>query len=203
MTFRGPHPDELISASLTGDLTAEERAALDAHMARCDICQATLAAFKSERRILSGLPAAPAPRDLAARVRTGIEGGPRAWWRRRPGLRAIGASFATVAAAALAVVVLTRPPTHPVGQASGSPQATLSSAPSPSVVASLAPSVAPTPEPAFALGPGELGYLSLNGGSLEASHLSFINDATGRPERMRRSALKAASVARQRSQRGR
>ena len=57
MTFRGNHVDELISASLTGDLTDAERAELDAHLARCERCRATLAAFKAERRILSGLPA--------------------------------------------------------------------------------------------------------------------------------------------------
>lgn len=178
MTFRGGHVDELISASLTGDLTEAERAELDAHLARCERCRATLAAFKSERRILSGLPAASPPRDLAARVRAGIEGGSdRAWWRRPIGLAALGTSAVTVAAVALALVVLSNQP-PPVGQASGSPEATLSLAPSASTVESTAPSVGPSTPPTF-LAAGQLGYLELTGASLEAPRLSFINDATG------------------------
>ena len=51
MTFRGRHPDELISASLTGDLTDAERAELDAHLARCETCRETLAAFGAEREL--------------------------------------------------------------------------------------------------------------------------------------------------------
>jgi len=45
MTFRGNHVDELISASLTGDLTDAERLELNAHLVRCETCRATLAAF--------------------------------------------------------------------------------------------------------------------------------------------------------------
>lgn len=179
MTIRGEHPDELISASLTGDLTDAERAELDAHLARCERCRQTLAAFKAERRILSGLPAASPPRDLAARVRVGIESGRFGvpWWRRPMGLVAIGASALTVAAVALALVVLNRPPV-PVGQASGTPKPLLSGAPSASGAASLAESAAPSRVPTF-LAPGQLGYLELSGGSLEPSKLTFFNDATG------------------------
>jgi len=65
MTFRGDHVDELISASLTGELTDAERTELAAHLARCETCRDTLAAFTAERRVLSGLPIADAPRDLA------------------------------------------------------------------------------------------------------------------------------------------
>jgi hypothetical protein len=78
----------------------------------------------------------------------------------------------------LAVVFLGKLPTGPVGQASSAPSASPSSAPSSSGVASVTPSTGPTAPPAF-LGPGQLGYLSLNGGSLQPSHLSFVNDATG------------------------
>lgn len=179
MTFRADHPDELISASLSGDLTDAERAELDAHLARCERCRATLVAFKAERRILSGLPVADPPRDLSARVRSGIESGRFGppWWRRPMGLVAVGASAVTVAAVVLALVVLNRQP-PPVGQASGSPQATLSLAPSPSTAQSVAPSAGPS-TPATFLGPGQLGYLEMSGGSLEPSKLTFINDATG------------------------
>jgi hypothetical protein len=183
MTFRRAHVDELISASLAGELTDAERTELAAHLARCETCRDTLAAFTAEGRILSGLPIADAPRDLSARVRSGIEGGRfgRAWWRRPGGLVAIGASLATVAAAVLAVVVVSKLNLLPVGHQSSSPgpSATQSTAASASPAESVAPSVAPTPVPVLALGPGELGYLSVTGAPLEALKLSFINDATG------------------------
>lgn len=179
MRLRGNHVDELISASLTGDLTDAERVELDSHLVRCETCRNTLAAFTAERSILSGLPVAEPPRDLGARVRGGIESGRLApWWLRPGGLIAIGASAAAVAAAVLAVVVFQNLDLGPVGQASGSPKASVSAAPSSSAVASVAPSVGPTTAPTF-LGPGELGYLSLTGAPLEALRLSFIADATG------------------------
>jgi anti-sigma factor RsiW len=181
MTFRGNHVDELISASLTGDLTDAERGELDAHHGRCANCPPTQAAVTAERRILSGLPVAEPPRDLSARVRTGIESGRlgRPWWRRPGGLVALGASLATVAAAVLAVVVFSKFHFGPVGQQSGSPQPSGSTAPSASAVESAPPSVAPSPVPALALGPAELGVVSLNGAPLEALRLSVIPDATG------------------------
>ena len=75
MTSRGRHVDELISASLAGELTDAERVELDAHLVGCETCRNTLAAFAAERRILSGLPVAEPPRDLGARVLSGIESG--------------------------------------------------------------------------------------------------------------------------------
>ena len=181
MTFRGSHVDELISASLTGDLTDAERVELDAHLVRCETCRSTLTAFTAERRILSGLPVADPPRDLSARVRTGIESrrSGRRWWRRPSGLIAVGASLATVAAAVLAIVVIGNLDRGGVGQQSGSPVASVSFDPGPSAV-ETSPPTEPTPVPAFELASGELGYLSLNGAPFEESRLSFINDATGK-----------------------
>jgi hypothetical protein len=181
MTFRRNHVDELISASLAGDLTDAERAELDAHLARCETCRATLAAFRAERKILSGMPVADPPRDLAARVRTGIESGRLRgrWWRRPAGLITIGASVATVAAAILAIVVFGKFEFGAVGLQSGSPAASGSMSPGPSAVETSPASAAPTEAAAFALAPGELGYLSLTGAPLAASRLNFINDATG------------------------
>jgi hypothetical protein len=183
MTFRrsGSHPDELISASLTGDLTDAERLHLDEHLATCESCRATLAAFADERRLVSGLAHVPAPHDLSARVRGGIERGRYAaapWWRRPGGLLAIGGSLATVAAALLAVAVIGNLRPGPAGQ-TGSPTSSPSLVVSGSPAPSTAPSVAATPRLAFALGHGELGYLSLNGASLEVGRLTFNNDATG------------------------
>jgi anti-sigma factor RsiW len=181
MTLRpGTHVDELISASITGDLTAAERAELDKHLATCESCRATLAAFSDERRLLAGLSHVQPPHDLAVRVQSGIEHGRFSaipWWRRPGGVVAVGASLATVAAAILAVVVLSNLRPAPVGHATPSPSA--SALPTASVAASPIESVDATPEPAFALGPDELGYLSLNGASLEPGRLTFNNDATG------------------------
>jgi predicted anti-sigma-YlaC factor YlaD len=184
MTLRraGSHPDDLISASLTGELTVEERVELDQHLATCESCRETLAAFADERRLVSGLRLVPAPRDLSARVRRGIEAGRFAsipWWRRPGGVVAIGASLATVAAAVLAVAVISNLNHGPVGQTS-SPGPSSSELPSASLPPSTAPSVRPSLEPALALGSGELGYLSLNGAPLEALRLTFVNDATGK-----------------------
>ena len=180
MTFRGNHVDELISASLTGELTDKERLELNAHLVRCDTCRATLAAFTAERRILSGMPVAEPPRDLSARVRAGIESGHgRPWWARPSGLIAVGASLATVAAAVLAIVIIGKLDFSSVGTASNSPVASVSFAPGPSAVETSPATEGPTQVPALSLGPGELGYLSLTGAPLESSRLSFINDATG------------------------
>ena len=77
-TRRRPHPDELISASLTGDLTHAERAELDRHLAGCEICRETLDAFTVERELVAGMGEVLPPRDLAARVRAGIEAGRQA-----------------------------------------------------------------------------------------------------------------------------
>jgi hypothetical protein len=179
MRFRGDHVDELISASLTGDLTDAERVELDAHLVGCEACRNTLAAFAAERRILAGLPVEDAPRDLSARVRSGIDAGRgNPWWRRPGGLIAIGASLATVAAAVLAVVVFSNLDNGEVGQASGSPQASASFAPSSSLEPSIAPSVEPSASPPFP-GSTALFHLSLNGAPFEPSRLTFINDATG------------------------
>jgi hypothetical protein len=180
MMSRGNHVDQLISASLTGDLTDAERLELNAHLVRCETCRATLAAFTAERRILSGMPLAEPPRDLSARVRTGIESGRLGspWWRRPGGLVAVGASLATVAAAVLAVVLIGKLNFAPVGNASNSPVASVSFAPE-SAVETSAASAAPTPIPAFALGSGELGYLSLTGAPQGPLRLGFISDVNG------------------------
>lgn len=183
MSFRRPgsHPDELISASLSGDLSAAERHELEQHLASCESCRETLAAFSDERRLLAGLAHAQAPRDLAVRVQSGIDGGrfsAGSWWWRPGGILTLGASMATVAAALLAVVIIGNLNPGPVGH-SNSPAASPSALPSASLAASPLPSLEPTPEPGIALGPGELGYLSLNGAPLEAGRLTFNNDATG------------------------
>ena len=122
MSFgRDQHPDELISASLSSDLTPAERAALDGHLAGCERCRETLEAFSLERNLLAGMGAVAPPRDLAARVRAGIERTASVpWWRRPSTWVGAVASLATVAAAMVAVAVISNIPPGPVA-ATGSP----------------------------------------------------------------------------------
>ena len=169
MTFRGSdHPDELLSASLTGDLTAEEQARLDRHLAECARCRDELDAFAADRRALGSMRTPPAPRDLEARVRAGIEqpGSRRTWFV------GLAGSVATVAAA-IAVVAL-------IGRLSNEPGSSPSPAPSGSEVASPS-TVEQTPEPSVAAGflaPGDLGYFILSG-DVGNQQLVFHNDRTG------------------------
>ena len=172
MTFdRGRHPDyeELISASLHGELTADERRRLDAHLDGCPTCRATLAAFSDQRRIMAGLRHQPIPRDLGARVRAGIErrDSARRWWQRPPVIFAgVGGSLAVVAGALLALVLLDDPREDPnVGQISPTPSVSAASAtPIPTLppletpaasqpAASVAPSVSVAPSISVAPAP--------------------------------------------------
>jgi hypothetical protein len=149
MTFdRDRHSafEELISASLNGDLTADERRRLDAHLDTCPTCRATLAAFSDQRRIMAGLRHVAPPRDLGARVRAGVAQGSateRRWWRRPPVIFAgVGGGLAVVAGALLAIVLLTSPSDRPeVGDASPTASA-------PAVTATAVPTLPPLGTPA-------------------------------------------------------
>jgi len=145
--------DELVSASLTGDLSADERRRLDAHLDACAECRSTLAAFSDQRRIVAGLRHVPIPRDLGARVRTGIEGGSRVglpWWRRPAAIFAgVGGGLAVVAGALLAIVLLNGSPDGPVGESSPTPSGSIVAG-SPSPVPSAPPPSASPAESASA-----------------------------------------------------
>src|SRR4029077_4100488 len=142
------HPDELLSASLSGDLTELERRELDAHLATCQTCRETLEAFGQERQLLSGLPVSREPRDLSPRVRAGIDSGRfgTPWWRRPGGLLAGAASLATVAGAAVIAAFflaggLNRPPVA----ASTAPSSSV--VPTSSAIASSVPAAPPRATP--------------------------------------------------------
>ncbi|MGI8998731.1 MAG: zf-HC2 domain-containing protein [Candidatus Limnocylindria bacterium] len=141
---------ELISASLNGDLTVTERQRLDSHLDSCSYCRDTLAAFSEQRRIMSGLRHVGPPRDLGARVRAGIERGrfkPTPWWR-RPAVMftGIGGSLTAVAGALLAIVLLNGDAAESeVGQIRPSPSVTIT-APSETARPTLAP-VSSSPMP--------------------------------------------------------
>ena len=108
MTMNRHEPfEELISASLQGDLTEDERRRLDAHLDGCDQCRQTLAAFSDQRRIVAGLRHVAPPRDLGARVRAGVESASIPWWRKPTTIfTAVGGTLAAVTGALLALVVL-------------------------------------------------------------------------------------------------
>ena len=148
--------EELISSSITDDLTDAERQWLDAHLDSCSQCRATLAAFADQRRIMSGLRHVAPPRDLGARVRTGIERGRFAklpFWRRPAVIFAgVGGGLAAVTGALLAIVMLNGTPEEPaVGQATPTPTPTVvpeaTPTATPAVIApTLPPIVTPDPE---------------------------------------------------------
>jgi len=183
MTFGGrdAHPDELISASLSGDLDTAERALLTEHLAGCATCRETLDAFREQRRMVHALRQVDPPRDLAARVRAGIDAGRFAaapWWRRRVVLAGLGGSLATVAAGILTVVVLSSLRPSGVGVNSPSPVAAASASATPVVSSSPAASqtVEPTPEPIIAMGGGDIGIFLATGGTPGAPRsLQFVD----------------------------
>lgn len=151
----GEHADELISASLTGDLTEVERATLEQHLAGCERCRGTLAAFREERRLISGMRHLPPPADLGARVRAGIDAGADGslpWWQRRSTLVAVVGSLGAVAAGLLAVVVFSNL-RGPVATASATPsasvslEASISLEPTPSASIVATPSASQSGEP--------------------------------------------------------
>jgi hypothetical protein len=157
----GDHPDELLSDSLTGDLTEAERARLDAHLATCPACRDTLAAFAEQRRLVSGMRHVPPPRDLGPRVRAGIESRrfpTPPWWRRPRALVGIGASLATVAAGVLAFVVFSNLRLPEVAQ-SGSPQATSTASSEPTASLDATPAPSATAAPPVAADPNPVGAL--------------------------------------------
>lgn len=173
---RHEHFEELISASLAGDLTDLERQQLDAHLDSCDACRATLASFSDQRRIMAGVRHAAPPRDLGARVRTGIEGGAFRevpWWRRPVVIfGGLGGGLAAVAGAVLAIVLLNGAPDDQVGVGSPSPASLAASASvspltessaSPAASDDAEPSVTPNPTPPGSIGFGAINFLQWDG----------------------------------------
>ncbi|HEY8180352.1 MAG TPA: zf-HC2 domain-containing protein [Candidatus Limnocylindria bacterium] len=161
----GEHADELISASLTGELTEIERAALDQHLAACPRCRETLAAFRQERQLISGMRHLQPPADLGARVRVGIEAGDLPWWQRRSTLVGVVGSLGAVAAGLLAVVILNNVRPGPVAQQTASPSASIetsvSAEPSAPVSIAATPSApaSSTPVPQPTVNPNPVGTM--------------------------------------------
>ena len=154
MTMNRHEPfEELISASLHGDLTADERRRLDTHLDACAQCRGTLAAFADERRMIAGMRHVSPPRDLGARVRAGIEYADVPWWRKPTTVfTAIGGTLAAVTGVLLALVLLNGTDQSPVAQdGSPTPTAVVSPEPGesvpPAATATPVPTLPATPQP--------------------------------------------------------
>ncbi len=176
------HPDELISASVTDDLTDVERRQLEAHLAGCEHCRATLAAFREQRQLLAGMAQPQAPRDLGARVGAGIESARFAvpWWRRPGTFLAAAASLATVAAAALLVLfVVNQTNNQNVGQATASPTPSAMPTSSPSASTGATPTASGTAAPIpLGMQAGDLVFLQVTG-PYDGLRLAVIDNQSG------------------------
>jgi hypothetical protein len=168
--------EELISASLSGDLSAAEQSELEAHLRDCVVCRATMSAFGEQRRMVGGLRHVEPPRDLNARVRGAIAAGAALPWWRRPTavIAAITGGAAVVAGALLALVIMnsdnpevaqeTASATPSIEVASATPDTTpppASGAPSATPVPT--PTPIPDPTPPAAIGYGAVNFLELTG----------------------------------------
>jgi len=100
----------LISATLDGAATHEERADLEAHVAACERCQERLEGARALKHAVARLPGREKPPEaVQARIealRFGPSGSHRQRWRRRAAVSAVAI------AGALAAVVLGRSLTH-------------------------------------------------------------------------------------------
>ena len=96
------HPEELLAGYVNGTLSAQERAAVETHVAGCAKCSREIAMASSARLALRGLDDVPAPEDIGSvaiqeasghRGAPGV-GGPPRWYR-------VGGLVAAVAAGLL------------------------------------------------------------------------------------------------------
>ena len=79
----GPHLGDELSALLDGELSADEAAAVGAHLSECAFCTTELAAFQRTRALVRELPALDPPHPRVAAQR-----------RRAPALAAAAAAVA-------------------------------------------------------------------------------------------------------------
>ena len=100
------HPVERLSALLDGELAAEDRASLEAHLRACARCRALLEGLRAVSRAAAGEEPPPVPDGLAGRIAWRIRAAhrprtapARPWWRSPVPLTAA----ATVAAVGLLI----------------------------------------------------------------------------------------------------
>ncbi|MGB9724327.1 MAG: zf-HC2 domain-containing protein [Chloroflexia bacterium] len=95
----------LVSAYCDGEVTPEERAQVEAHLAECAECARALEAYRRLGRAIRALPQGTPSRTLWARVQEGLARPARPlWWRLLP-----VASAAAMLLAAVVVALLLRP----------------------------------------------------------------------------------------------
>ncbi|HEX9258709.1 MAG TPA: zf-HC2 domain-containing protein [Acidimicrobiales bacterium] len=100
-SWPGNHPDDLLSALVDGELTADDAAAVEAHVGSCESCRADVEAVRSVRDLVRGLAAVDAPFGFYERV---LRNGPAP--SRRPSRRSrFGVGNVAAAAAAWLVVI--------------------------------------------------------------------------------------------------
>jgi hypothetical protein len=58
------HPEELLAGYVDGSLSTQDRAAVESHLASCDLCRGELALARGARSALSSLEEIPAPAGL-------------------------------------------------------------------------------------------------------------------------------------------
>jgi len=95
----GPHPGDLLSALLDGELSAAEESAVRAHLETCAECRRELDYIGGARTLLRGLPAVEPPFGFLERLLSHRS----RWARAAVGVLAAGA------AASIAVVALAAP----------------------------------------------------------------------------------------------
>jgi hypothetical protein len=95
---------EILSAYIDGEVTGEESADVERHVARCQQCSAELASLRWTVELLHEVPALPVPRSFVVRaVDVAPEPGPRRLTI--PGWLVNGLQWATVATATVALLV--------------------------------------------------------------------------------------------------
>ena len=105
-TAQGPCPErvEALSRLLDGELSPQERAALEAHLEQCPGCAAELEALRRMTSALQGLGSIDPPPELFESVATAVDR------HRRRNLWAASVALLLVGAATLAAVAISRGP---------------------------------------------------------------------------------------------
>jgi hypothetical protein len=100
---------QLVSAYCDGEVTPEERARVEAHLAECAECAEALAAYRRLGQAIRALPQGTPSRTLWFRIQEGLARPARPlWWRLLP-----VASAAVVLLVAVVAGFLLRPPSGP------------------------------------------------------------------------------------------
>jgi anti-sigma factor RsiW len=140
--------DEDLSAVLDGELGAERRAEVEAHVAGCPGCASRLEALRAVDRALAGLPEPAVAPDLGARLRRRLERERYFEWHRARFRRLSGPALAlpVAAAAALALYLVLRAPGPTGGPVEPVPVAKAPAAPVPEPARREAEAPAPAPQ---------------------------------------------------------